>query len=288
MEQRSRLSLQLLHRMFFGVAGTHREHLRRQRYFLLLVLAFPSMLFFGLLDLLRGDILLGVVVIGTNLPLWLGAWHLLRRGNESLVFNLGTICYGLFLLGLSYHGGNEGSMLVWNYTFPMIAVLLNGNRRGGLYCLLHVLLLVILFRSPQLPGIHSYGGDLELRFLFSLGAIMVMTILFEHLRLRVEQELDEQHRLLSEEVQLRRQTEAQKEQLITELRAALDEVKTLSGFLPLCAHCHKIRDDQGYWNRLEAYLAQHADLRFSHGLCPDCAERTMKEFEQGAPGAPRS
>jgi CHASE1-domain containing sensor protein len=63
------------------------------------------------------------------------------------------------------------------------------------------------------------------------------------------------------------------------LRQALDNIKTLSGLLPICASCKKIRDDKGYWNQVEVYLSNHSDLLFSHGMCPDCAAKAMKELE---------
>ena len=58
-----------------------------------------------------------------------------------------------------------------------------------------------------------------------------------------------------------------------ELQTALDTLKTLHGIIPICASCKKIRDDKGLWNQLEAYISQHADADFSHGICPECAER---------------
>ncbi len=70
-----------------------------------------------------------------------------------------------------------------------------------------------------------------------------------------------------------KRTEQERERLITELREALDMVHTLSGFLPICSNCKKIRDDQGYWNQLEAYISRHSDAKFSHGICPDCAQK---------------
>jgi PAS domain S-box-containing protein len=57
-----------------------------------------------------------------------------------------------------------------------------------------------------------------------------------------------------------------------ELQTALAEVKTLSGMLPICASCKKIRDDKGYWNQLESYIVHHTDAQFTHGLCPDCVK----------------
>lgn len=66
---------------------------------------------------------------------------------------------------------------------------------------------------------------------------------------------------------------AERRQLILQLQEALARVKTLSGLLPICAWCKKIRDDKGYWNHVEAYIADHTEAGFTHGICPDCAKR---------------
>ena len=66
--------------------------------------------------------------------------------------------------------------------------------------------------------------------------------------------------------------EKAKTELIAELRDALANVKKLSGLIPICSHCKKIRDDQGYWNQLEDYLLEHSDATFSHGICQECAD----------------
>ncbi len=76
-----------------------------------------------------------------------------------------------------------------------------------------------------------------------------------------------------------KQAEAERERLIAELKEALDKVKQLSGMLPICASCKKIRDDKGYWKQIESYISEHSEAIFSHGLCPGCAEKTMKEFK---------
>lgn len=74
------------------------------------------------------------------------------------------------------------------------------------------------------------------------------------------------------------------------LQRALAEVKQLSGFLPICASCKKIRDDKGYWNQIESYISQHSEAEFSHGICPECAKKLYPEFcgnpsENAEPGA---
>jgi FixJ family two-component response regulator len=76
-----------------------------------------------------------------------------------------------------------------------------------------------------------------------------------------------------------KKAEIERENLITQLQDALGKVKTLSGLLPICSSCKKIRDDQGYWKQLESYISEHSDALFSHGYCPECGEKYRQEVE---------
>ncbi len=67
------------------------------------------------------------------------------------------------------------------------------------------------------------------------------------------------------------------------LSQSLEEVKTLRGIIPICSYCKKIRDDQGAWEVIEAYIGKHSDARFSHGACPDCYDKQMKEMKNEGP-----
>jgi tetratricopeptide (TPR) repeat protein len=71
--------------------------------------------------------------------------------------------------------------------------------------------------------------------------------------------------------------------LIGDLQTALTEVKTLQGLIPICAHCKKIRDDQGFWNQMESYIQSRSEATFSHGICPDCAKEVMAEIQHLCP-----
>lgn len=77
----------------------------------------------------------------------------------------------------------------------------------------------------------------------------------------------------------RKKAEEERNQLVAELQHALAKVKTLSGFLPICASCKKIRDDKGYWNQIESYISRHSEAEFSHGICPDCAKKLYPELK---------
>jgi PAS domain S-box-containing protein len=78
----------------------------------------------------------------------------------------------------------------------------------------------------------------------------------------------------------RKKNENERERLIDELKEALSKVRTLSGMLPICSSCKKIRDDKGYWNQVEEYIAEHSSAVFSHGFCPECALKMHEEIDK--------
>jgi PAS domain S-box-containing protein len=80
-------------------------------------------------------------------------------------------------------------------------------------------------------------------------------------------------RISVRDISRRKAMEQERDRLIEELRHALAQVKALSGLLPICASCKKIRDDQGYWQHLECYIQEHSQAEFTHGICPECMER---------------
>lgn len=93
----------------------------------------------------------------------------------------------------------------------------------------------------------------------------------------LEQKIQEKTEVLKNEIAERKKAQREKENIIIELQAALKEINTLSGLLPICANCKKIRDDKGYWNHLESYIEKHSGATFTHGLCSDCAEELYGE-----------
>ena len=84
---------------------------------------------------------------------------------------------------------------------------------------------------------------------------------------------------LNDEIEQRTKAEEEKKQVIEELQEALREIKTLQGIIPVCMHCKKVRDDGGYWTRLEDYLRKNSEIQISHGLCPDCLHEHYPDVE---------
>ncbi len=91
-------------------------------------------------------------------------------------------------------------------------------------------------------------------------------------RIRSALSIKQAHDRIKEELFRRQTAEKKNRKLIAELKEALAKVKKLSGLLPICASCKKIRDDQGYWNQIENYIREHSEAEFSHSLCPECVE----------------
>jgi two-component system cell cycle response regulator len=124
-------------------------------------------------------------------------------------------------------------------------------------------------------AISSFGDTARKVEIFRSGAndFVSKPMVAEELEVRVHNLLNTQN--------LMRRLESQH----TAMKHALEEIKTLKGILPICAYCKKIRDDSGYWNQLEAYIRQHSDANFSHGICPDCMkEQLAKLGQQGREG----
>jgi PAS domain S-box-containing protein len=104
---------------------------------------------------------------------------------------------------------------------------------------------------------------------------------------------DSQHKVIysvARDITERKRAEEEREQLVRDLLAALAEVRTLRAILPICSYCRKVRDDEDYWHSVEGYISQHTDMKFSHGVCPDCFENevepNLQELERASGTGP--
>ncbi len=88
---------------------------------------------------------------------------------------------------------------------------------------------------------------------------------------------------MSYDIHSRKVAEQEREEAFQRLLSAMTEIKTLRGIVPICASCKKVRDDKGFWKQVEAYLSQHSELQFTHGLCPECAVSLYPDFKDNRP-----
>jgi hypothetical protein len=144
---------------------------------------------------------------------------------------------------------------------------------------------MLLLNHARSPAAFQTSYELSVYIIF--GIILIWFAFFGGFISGMRQRLREQNaairkanREIRKEIEERRQAQVEKDQLIIELQQALSKVKALGGLLPICASCKKIRDDKGYWNQLESYIASRSEAEFSHSICPDCA----RKLYSGIPG----
>jgi transcriptional regulator with GAF, ATPase, and Fis domain len=129
---------------------------------------------------------------------------------------------------------------------------------------------VPVFENGQVVAVLGVGNKEALydHYDVELTQLLANTIWSIVHRKRVHEHLSEQIAARTEELEQRNR----------ELQQALADVQTLSGIVPICSYCKKIRDDRGYWNQLESYLSVRTEARFSHGICPACARKEFPDL----------
>lgn len=193
--------------------------------------------------------------------------HIMRLINASATFlekkpvlHIWSIAILLdILVGMAdYFTGYEIGLSVFYLAPIALCVWFIDRRAGVLMSTLGTITMgLTMYMTGYIAGVghRDYLADLWTLFLRMSFYLIVVFLLFS-----LKQSFEEQRRL------------------VRELKTALNEIKTLTGFLPICASCKKIRDDNGYWNQLEQYISEHSDAIFSHGLCPECAEKLYPEY----------
>lgn len=155
--------------------------------------------------------------------------------------------------------------------------------------------------SKQIPIIFITAINKELKFVFKgyeAGAVDYLIKPFEpeilKSKVKVFIQLFQQQKIIEQQAEHLRQKitklnetyeelekkEKAQEELIEELQHALSEVKKLSGLIPICASCKKVRDDEGYWGAVESYISSRSEAQFSHGICPECIKKDFSDIKE--------
>jgi K+-sensing histidine kinase KdpD len=171
---------------------------------------------------------------------------------------LAACCVGVALLGRSALDHVWGDKLVYLLFFLAVFVVAHFADTGPvIFTIVAGFLLGDWFFVQPRHSLYiaAVADRVNAVFFFFVGSLVLL--LSRHARLALARE---------------RAAHADLRRLFNDLEAALAEVKTLTGLLPICAHCKKIRDDQGYWNQIEKYIMQHSDANFTHSVCPECSK----------------
>lgn len=177
----------------------------------------------------------------------------ISRGPRPLLFGKG-LALVLLIGGADYLTGTNLSLSAL-YLAPIGLVSWYAGKKSGI--------LISLFSVVTISLADYYSGKIYHHYLVELWNTLLLFAFFAVVAALLSG--------LKSEIEKR-------EKLIIELRNAVDEIRKLSGLLPICAWCKKIRNDQGYWQQVEHYIAEHADVKFTHGICPDCLKKVSPEL----------
>lgn len=177
----------------------------------------------------------------------------LSRKSKSFIINIALAM--LCLVGLiDYATGYEFAFSLF-YLLPIILVSWFVSRKAGmLFSLMSSLIIFVAdyFAGKSFMPPFAELWNLSIHFCFFIIIAFLITLL--------KSEFDEHMRL------------------IVAQKVSLNEIKVLSGMLPICASCKNIRDDKGYWNQIETYISEHSEVQFSHSVCPNCMEKLYPEI----------
>jgi len=157
-------------------------------------------------------------------------------------------------VGFGPYGESE---TLWLLVYPLVAFYLFGTTEGLIWIAVVSLPSALFIFFPGPFNANAYSGQFLIALVIAFIFNVVLSYLLESLRARFNLRLKSQN---------------------AELMNALADVKKLSGFIPICSSCKKIRDDKGFWNQLEKYILDHSEAKFSHGICPECAEKLYPEI----------
>jgi hypothetical protein len=231
------------------------------------------MLGFGLYNLLwTGKGLLAATVFAFAGGVLLTWWQIRGGRDGRPMYRINAALFAALLFYMLMLGGEGGSMSQWVFTFPLATLFLLGIEES-LYWNSTLLLgvLGVFWAMPSAWKAYPYAAVFKTRFVAVYLIVWIFASWFEYLRQHYRRGLEAEHRQLLEER--------------AALQEALSHVKQLSGLLPICASCKKVRDDQGYWRQIEAYISARSEAAFSHGLCPDCGKIYFPGSKLG-PGPP--
>lgn len=170
----------------------------------------------------------------------------------------------IFLICLNFYyaigiGAGEETVLFWAFFMPPLFFYFFGKREGMAWGFIFFISIGLLMLTAPFFNGHVYPKVVLSRFLISFPVVTIVCFGLESSRDLFSRLLDNKNQQLIKEKD--------------ELKKALKEINTLNGLIPICAGCKNIRNDEGYWERVETYIEARSSADFTHGLCPSCTKR---------------
>lgn len=241
------------------IAPRHLENDEKRRRLLVIfgaLVAIPALVYFTFNDFVLKDTVGVFMDGGLSILLIVSLAFLSRVKNGIWIYRISILGMTTVFLYNVIAGPSGQSSVLWLYIYPLIVFYVLGAKEGTYWFAFTFIISSASILMPEFLGTHNYPFDLRIRYFISIIMVTVISFALEFLREYFYTKLEIQS---------------------AELKEALDKIRTLDGLIPICSICKKIRDDKGYWNRLEEYLTEHTNALLSHGICDDCCKKNHPE-----------
>ena len=203
-----------------------------------------------------------------------------------ILFTIGSMAWFIVIRRTTNHKAADAATLLWAFMGSIFVLFVDWTRSAEYVS--HMITDIVFLLAIMVLLTNKYILQMIAGFAFTVGLIVLYsevksldTALIRNVLLAGIVLINLFAVLISHRNQLNRRIQyfiwIEEKQLSLDLQKALAEIKTLRGIIPICANCKKIRDDKGFWNQLEAFIHEHSDAEFSHGICPQCAAELYPE-----------
>ena len=240
--------------------GSESIEVRRKRIYILIGISFsvPILTGYGIFYFLQNKPLDGLLNLAVAVSLIVISLLIMKTGSRFGLYRFGMASLLLLLVynvGFAPFGESEA---LWLIVIPMVIFYLFGTREGLIWMGVTIVPSAILIFFPDTFNAYSYKDSFRIALFIAILLSLILSYFLESLRAHFSSRLEKQN---------------------MELQDALSNVKRLSGLLPICSYCKKIRDDEGYWNQIESYIHDHSEATFSHGICKECAKQHYPDMD---------
>ena len=224
----------------------------------------PAFIVLSIFDYMEGDKLENIINVAVILVMSAGIIILKRCEYDAEIYRITHLLIVFLLIYCVFIGAGQGTVLYWLFIMPILFFFFFGKKEGLIWVLAFTfLLLLVLLLGRYIQG-YIYSYDVLIKFIIAFSVNIVVSYGLESSRFTMSTLLNHRSQDLLQEKE--------------RLEQALKQIKTLSGLIPICAHCKKVRNDQGYWQQVETYVKDHSSADFSHSICPDCFKTYYPDY----------
>ncbi|MBN2527795.1 MAG: hypothetical protein JXR76_15505, partial [Deltaproteobacteria bacterium] len=234
------------------------EEVNKQRYIKWIIIAGISVLWaFIVRDLFWGNRMEPVLEFGLSVVLLVIVLQLDKAKRLNTAYQLATAAAFVIFNVQFFTPSPDASDHLWLFSFPLVAMFAAGYRIGVIWSAMTCAMFVAVLTVPWFQQRYSPAAETGFFFVTTYLLVSVFSFIMERFRERYFERVRSQ---------------------MTELEKVYDGIRTLKGLIPVCRVCKSIRNDKGYWTRVDHYLYSHTHLNLSHGICPDCLKKEMPEL----------